>query len=280
MLDERPLMFGSGDADLLGILSQPEQYATVGVLIIVGGPQYRVGSHRQFTLLARALADAGYASLRFDHRGMGDSTGPETGFLQLDQDVQAAIDALMSAVTSLKKVVLWGLCDAASASLLYLRRQQDHRVAGLVLLNPWVRSDKTLAETRIRYYYGQRLLQGAFWKKLLSGQFSFRYALAGLLTTLRAKKGGHAGSADSYQQEMREAWCAFPGKTLVILSGLDYTAREFQLWWNEFRLQMPRLESVSLVEYPDANHTFSSRAHRRLVEQATIAWLETRMCSA
>jgi alpha/beta superfamily hydrolase len=45
------------------------------VLVIVGGPQYRAGSHRQFTLLARSLAEQGFAVLRFDYRGMGDSTG-------------------------------------------------------------------------------------------------------------------------------------------------------------------------------------------------------------
>lgn len=277
MLDEHPLDFLSGDADLLGILSRPENPAHVGVLIVVGGPQYRIGSHRQFTLLARALSDAGYASLRFDHRGIGDSSGQEISFQQLDNDILAAIDTLVDAVPSLKKIVLWGLCDAASASLLYWRRQHDRRVAGMVLLNPWVRSEKTLAETRIRHYYGQRLLQGAFWKKLLSGRLSFGTALAGVLSTLRAKTGSQESSSDSFQVQMQDAWCEFPGETLVILSGLDYTAREFMLWWNAFRPQMPRLESVSLVEYSDANHTFSSRAHRRMVEQATIDWLDTRM---
>src|SRR5262245_37346209 len=41
---------------LFGILSQPASPGRRGVLIVVGGPQYRAGSHRQFTLLARDLA--------------------------------------------------------------------------------------------------------------------------------------------------------------------------------------------------------------------------------
>ncbi len=49
--------------------------ARLGVLIVVGGPQYRVGSHRQFVLLARALAARGFAAMRFDCTGMGDSDG-------------------------------------------------------------------------------------------------------------------------------------------------------------------------------------------------------------
>jgi len=49
--------------------------ADTGVLIVVGGPQYRVGSHRQFVMLARFLADHGVPCMRFDYRGMGDVSG-------------------------------------------------------------------------------------------------------------------------------------------------------------------------------------------------------------
>ncbi|HBZ05431.1 MAG TPA: hydrolase 1, exosortase A system-associated, partial [Massilia sp.] len=44
---------------LYGIVSLPAAPHPRGVLIVVGGPQYRAGSHRQFTLLARDLAAAG-----------------------------------------------------------------------------------------------------------------------------------------------------------------------------------------------------------------------------
>ena len=50
--------FPCGDATLLGIISVPDSADDTGVVVIVGGPQYRVGSHRQFVLLARSLADA------------------------------------------------------------------------------------------------------------------------------------------------------------------------------------------------------------------------------
>ncbi len=277
MLEERPLAFHCGNAELLGILSQPGSGAQIGILVIVGGPQYRVGSHRQFTLLARALVGAGYACLRFDHRGMGDSGGVHPGFDQLDDDIQAAIDAFSSALPTLKQIVLWGLCDAASASLLYLQRRSDPRVAGMVLLNPWVRSEQTLARTRIRHYYAQRLLQRQFWSKLFSGRLSLGSTLAGFWSTLRARLGVEAKNNESFQQQMREAWCKYRGETLVILSGQDFTAREFMIWWNTFRADMPGRDRVTLIEVPDASHTFSSQAHRQNVEQATIAWLDTRL---
>ena len=54
---ERGLVFRCAGEELVGIL-HPAPGAT-GVVIVVGGPQYRVGSHRQFLLLARRLAASG-----------------------------------------------------------------------------------------------------------------------------------------------------------------------------------------------------------------------------
>ena len=68
---EETTVFACAGDTLMGILAKPETPADTGVIVIVGGPQYRVGSHRQFVLLSRALAAAGYAVLRFDYRGMG-----------------------------------------------------------------------------------------------------------------------------------------------------------------------------------------------------------------
>ena len=57
-----------------------------GVLVIVGGPQYRVGSHRQYVQLSRHLAEQGIASMRFDVRGMGDSPGVQRSFEEIDDE--------------------------------------------------------------------------------------------------------------------------------------------------------------------------------------------------
>ena len=72
---EDPLSFGCGDETLIGVLARPALETRVGVVIVVGGPQTHVGSHRQFVLLSRHLAAGGVPCFRFDVRGMGDSTG-------------------------------------------------------------------------------------------------------------------------------------------------------------------------------------------------------------
>src|SRR5262249_34407086 len=127
-LEETALTMECEGRQLVGILSRDRSPATRGVLIVVGGPQYRVGSHRQFTLLCRYLAERGVPALRFDYRGMGDSDGETRTFERVGEDIRCAIDRLFACVPGLKDVVIWGLCDAASAALFYARG--DPRVGG------------------------------------------------------------------------------------------------------------------------------------------------------
>ena len=58
---------GEAQARMAGILSLPDAPGPRGVLIVTGGPQYRIGSHRQFVLLARAQAAILTAVLVLEH---------------------------------------------------------------------------------------------------------------------------------------------------------------------------------------------------------------------
>ena len=277
-MKESVLNFACESQALVGILAEPEGApADVGVLVIVGGPQYRAGSHRQFTLLARHLAGSGFPTLRFDYRGMGDSPGESRDFLAVDADIAAAIDALLAARPALKRVVLWGLCDAASAVLLYLDANRDARVAGIALLNPWVRSAATLAQAHVKHYYWRRVREKAFWLKLLRGGVGLT-ALGGLRSNLRlARSSGHLVQAGSFQDRMAAGLRRFGGPTLLVLSGDDYTAREFSLHaeespaWAGLRAA-PTVRQHTLQA---ADHTFSDAADSAAVEQVTLEWLRT-----
>lgn len=282
-MTERALTFDCAGSSLLGVLSLPPQPAEVGVVVVVGGPQYRAGSHRQFVQLARALAAQGVACLRFDARGMGDSEGRFTSFEQLGPDIAAAIDTLLAEAPAVKRVVLWGLCDGASAALLYLHERPDPRVAGLALANPWVRSDQTHAKTQVKHYYAKRVMDPAFWRKLLSGGVALR-GVADLWRAIRAARGsGDAPSAAgqrpaaSYQDRMAHAWARFDKPLLLMLSGNDYTAKEFielcnsQAQWRSNRA----MKTVSTLELPEADHTFSQAPSRRLSEDGMLKWLRT-----
>ncbi|WP_297484124.1 hydrolase 1, exosortase A system-associated, partial [Ferrovum sp.] len=248
-----------------------------GVLVIVGGPQCRTGSHRQFTQLARDLAQRGIPTLRFDYRGMGDSAGERRDFEQVDQDIRMAVNLFFEQVPGLEEVVLWGLCDAASASLFYAC--QDPRVTGLVLANPWVRTVEGQARAQIKHYYRARLTDAAMWRKVLSGQFDFRASAGGILSALHR---AFMPSRQEQRQEdrplperMRDVFAKFGGRTLLIISGEDLTAREFEdvvkasdAW--RALLESPRVTRRALQE---ADHTFSRKAWKDQVADWTGEWL-------
>jgi uncharacterized protein len=278
---ESVLSFDCEGERLVGILAEPASAAPaeVGVIIIVGGPQYRAGSHRQFTLLARHLANHSVAALRFDYRSMGDSPGEARDFLGIDADIAAAIAALLAARPALKRVVLWGLCDAASAALLYLESTADPRVAGVALLNPWARSAATLAQTHVKHYYWRRLREKGFWLKLLRGGVGLT-ALRTFAGNLRLARGAGKPKTDSrsFQDRMAAGLRAFDGPVLLILSGDDYTAREF-MGYARFSAAWQGLLSrraLDLHEMITADHTFSTIADQDAQCRICLDWMSKR----
>jgi exosortase A-associated hydrolase 1 len=288
---QHPLTFACDGEWLVAIVSRPQQPRPRGVLIVVGGPQYRVGSHRQFALLANHLAQQGTPVMRFDYRGMGDSSGDRKDFEKVTQDLRAAVDTFFGAVKEMHDIVIWGLCDAASAALFYA--YQDRRVSGVVLLNPWVRTAEGEAKTYLRHYYLPRLLSPAPWRKVLRGEFSLMRSLKSLLDNFRNAIGASAtavpedsatlepsngrAASKSLPERMADGLAAFDGHVLLILSGNDLTAKEFQdvantsQQWRRL-LALPRVTQYVLA---GATHTFSSHAWRGQVAAWTASWVRS-----
>ena len=277
-MEEHAFTFRCREAALVGIIHQSDTTAKRGVLVVVGGPQYRAGSHRQFVLLARALAARGLPAMRFDHSGIGDSDEPFVGFEALDSDIAAAIDTFMAKCAGLREVVLWGLCDAASAILLYAHR--DPRVVGVVILNPWVRTLESEARTYLRHYYLQRLADREFWRNLLSGRFrpykSFVSLLGLVAKRLRVRTDLPSRSDPKpLPDRMADGLARFRGPALLIISGQDLTAREFEDSARSSELWQRSLSErrVSRRDIAAADHTFSRRAWHDKVVEWTSEWV-------
>jgi len=279
---EKAATFPCGGERLLGVFHAPDTPPQTGLVVVVGGPQYRVGSHRQFRLLADELASHGIAVLRFDCRGMGDSEGEFPGFEHIEPDVAAAVEAMAAEFPSLRSIALWGLCDATQAICRHASR--DRRIAGVVLLNPWVRSEESYARTQLRHYYLSRLTDREFLSKLVKGQLDLKRSGRALFASLsralgaaRSRRGeGEDGrSTNPLAQRMAVDLSNFRGRILLILSGADLTAKEFELaaagstMWQKL-LAEKRLTRQSL---PAADHTFSRREYRDRVAQWTREWL-------
>ena len=278
---ERVVWAHCGGDQLLGVLNPAAGSGRrIGVLIVVGGRQYRIGSGRFFVEASRRLADVGVPSLRFDVRGMGDSAGGVRLFDGIQVDIRAAIDVFMQEQPELDGVVLWGLCDGASASLLYLGQSRDPRVAGLLLLNPWVRSPHTLARARLRHHYPKRMRDPHFWSRVFSGDVRWRSLVTWWTDWRDARTAGR--SAQSFQSAMAQAWRQADRPIGLVLSGIDDTALEF----HETASRLPEwagtlsLPGVKLQWVPESDHTFSKAAHRQAVIDATtdlIAACEARV---
>jgi exosortase A-associated hydrolase 1 len=288
--DERPVVFGCNGNLLLGIASIPIRSHRRGVVIVVGGPQYRAGSHRQYTLLSRWLAREAIASFRFDYHGIGDSEGEAAlGVDGISDDIRCAIDVFLKEAPQVKEVALWGLCGAASASALYAA--SDSRVAGIVMLNPWVRTEQGLAKAHLRHHYLERLTNRKFWRRLIRREVDLFASLRAFLITVRGAIRGrlalNEGVDESQQATTQELSRALPDRVLdallraelpvlIVLSGdADLTANEFRQVarsrrWRRW-LKSPR---VLRREISGSNHTFAKEDWRNQVAGLTARWVK------
>lgn len=279
------IVFPCGAESLFGVLHRGAANPRRGVVIVVaGGPQYRAGAHRQFVSLARRLAAAGYPVLRFDLRGMGDSTGKHLGFQHAEADLRAAIDALVAHEPSIEEAVLFGECESASGILFYAYR--DPRVKGVALVNPWVRTESVQAEVILKHYYLSRLFEPDFWLKVRGGRFNPLRSLRDMLRHVRDYRAGRALRRRTVSAEDDITGLPLPLKTaaglrrfrgpaMILMSGHDYIAREFdevvkssQAW--DGLLAEPRVWRRDLTE---ADHTFSREVWKRQAADWMCQWL-------
>ncbi len=280
--DERVVEIAGAQGPLVGVLCEPRTGTRAAVLIVAGQPQTRVGSHRMFTDLGRALAARGVASLRFDVGGWGDSPGEPLPFERSDRDIAAAAARLRGEACPQAPLAVLGLCDGASAAVLSLPALSEAGATpdALVLLNPWVRSEASLADAMVRSYYAKRLFQREFWARLLTGRVSMANLLGEplrhLLTRFGVRRigasseaGEHGAGSDTISPGSGGATADLPaqllaqlerygGRVLTVLSGNDLTAGETESLMARSRRWRRRLErDRAILRVPGADHTFS-----------------------
>jgi exosortase A-associated hydrolase 1 len=230
-----------------------------GVLLVTGGSQTRIGSHRMYERLAKSLAAHGYPCLRYDRRGVGDSGGEDPGFRGSGPDVAAAAKAFRNESPGLERVIGFGLCDGASALALFGR---EAGLDGLILVNPWLVEAEAgeQAPAAIRAHYRQRLLSREGWKKLLSGAVDWRKLLKGL-RRISAK-----AQASSLARDCAAALAAGRLRSWAILAEGDGTAIAAQQ-----ELKSPTFKGL-ISKSASARNFSASRAAMQPVPAAVTAW--------
>jgi pimeloyl-ACP methyl ester carboxylesterase len=136
---EEPLQFGDGGR-LFGILTLPQRgvagaQSTPVFVFLNAGVLHRVGPLRMYVRLARELARQGFASLRVDLSGVGDSP-PRPGSSYRDQVAAdfAAIEKALEARMGCQEIIVIGLCSAADNAMRLAPRHA--RIRGMVLFDP------------------------------------------------------------------------------------------------------------------------------------------------
>jgi exosortase A-associated hydrolase 1 len=156
----------------------------VGLLMVTGGTQSRIGSHRMYERLAKRLAHEGFSCFRFDRRGVGDSGGEDPGFRGSAPDLEAAAASFRREAPQVKRMFGFGLCDGATALALFA---DGLGLDGLILANPWLVEAEAGAPpaAAVRSHYKERLTSAAGWKKLLTGSVDIVKVAKALRRTAR-----------------------------------------------------------------------------------------------
>lgn len=275
---ESAFTFNGPEGELIGILHQPDTPQTLGVVIVVGGTQYRVGAHRSFVQLARAISEAGFPVLRFDHRGIGDAPAEYPGFAAIGPDISAALDVFMTRVPMIEGVMLWGLCDAVPA--ICQIANQDKRVQGIALINPWIRDAESYDRSLFKNYYAKRPFQSDFWKNLLLGKSSgidFVRLMVRMAKPFKSRNGKRAGSNHlTLKERVYRDLLGFKGPCLLVLSGNDLTAQEFDQEMSRLNggNKLASSDYLTRIDFPTADHTFTTTAERTRLVHLTRVWID------
>lgn len=237
----------------------------VGLLIVTGGSQTRIGAHRGQARLAAAVAAAGFPAFRFDRHGVGDSEGEDPGFLGSAPDIGAAAAAFRALCPQVTRVLGFGLCDGATALALH------HAAAGLdglILVNPWTvePSADLPPPAAIRRRYAARLLDPAAWKRLLTGGIDYRAAVRGLASAARPSSAAPLATA------MAGALGATDLPLAIVLATGDATAIAFEAEWRGAGFAAARKQAeVTRVE--TGSHSFAAGDEPERLADLVIAAL-------
>ena len=135
---ETALSLGS-ERNIVGVLTRPAgKPRRVGLLVLNAGVLHHIGPHRLSVKLARHAAGNGYAALRFDLAGLGDSRTPRAGVPHSEQalaDMRAVMDDVQRS-QGIDAFALFGICSGAEHA--YAAALADERVAAIFMVDGYV----------------------------------------------------------------------------------------------------------------------------------------------
>jgi len=145
-MQEKPFFFPNNEYNLFGVLHLPESTPIVGGFVFCHPfAEEKLWTHRVYVTFARELVQRGYAVLRFDYMGQGDSDGEfeDSTVTSRLSDIKCAINTIKE-LTSVKTINLLGL--RFGAMLAAIVAEEVDCVAKLILWSPVINGNKYMQE--------------------------------------------------------------------------------------------------------------------------------------
>ncbi|MDR0182530.1 serine aminopeptidase domain-containing protein [Lysobacter arvi] len=249
---------GFGDG-LVGVITRPLDRATskIGVLLLNAGLTRHTGPFRMHVELARRLAAEGFAVLRFDQSGLGDSAlpGRATGERR-QREIDAAM-RLLAHETGVERFVLCGLCSGADDA--FHVGAVDARVAGAILLD------------------GVAYPTPGFWMRhALPRLFDF----GKVLRFLMSRRNPAPSLSDfrdwperSQARRMLAGMVARDLRLLFVFTGGAYHYFNHRAQLAASLGHAAQAPQVSLEFWREYDHTFFLRKHRAVLFKRVVAWM-------
>ena len=284
---ERPIRFGP-DGRLFGVLCEPLGPAAREPIVFVNaGRDYHIGWARVSGSQARAFAQRGIASLRFDASSVGDSgvaaDGPEEilySQAQID-DVRLAIDAMQA--RGFDAPVLIGRCSGAYAA--FHAAVIDERIRRLVIVNNerFVWDPDESVEDAIRYAHrsagdlGATLARKDGLRRLLTGKlrvgpagryliYRYRKRLSVKLAPILGRLTKHGRLHHQCHRHFATLAARNVELSLLYADG-DVGLAELETYFGEAGKGLATYPNASLTMLADADHNFTHlAAGRRLLD--------------
>ncbi|MFK7841644.1 MAG: hydrolase 1, exosortase A system-associated [Sphingorhabdus sp.] len=248
---------------------------TAALLIVSGGNEIRSGAHSGMAQLALKVSEQGFPVLRYDRRGIGESTGHNDEFLGSAEEIAVAVRFFRERQPQIKTILAFGNCDAATSLALF---GPDAGVDGYILANPWVIETDHEPETEaavpsaaaIRSRYWDRIKNPKTIIDLFSGKIDLKKLLKGLRQASRSEENS------GLSLRLRDALVALNGRADLLLAKRDTTARAFLAAWNSKDFEALRRQSSITVETLDsASHSFADVEAKHWLTQKLLERLRS-----
>ena len=269
-----PLCFESRGGRRFGVLELPPGPARGAVVVVHGWGGCRIGPHRILVDAARHLSSFGFATLRFDLGGRGESEGDplEADLDMMIDDTAAALEAMAARLPGVP-VGLLGMCSGGNVALAAAALATD--VAAVAVWSTYPFQEQRTAKQDARRTahvlggYVRKLFRRESWMKLVRGRINFGLVRRALLGRKR-----EPGERNLYRsrRDILGPLTRYPGRVLFVFGSKDPEAVDAEKMFREFAAEHGLRAEFRAVA--GANHNFYSLAWKREVMGTTGEWLD------